>query len=67
MTDVKIESFYNGVTLFRRKKALIAQFLCPHLVISTSSAAGGIQRGMEYAVNSQICEGTNHNRDINYR
>ncbi len=67
MRDVKIDSFYNGVTLFRRKKALIAQFLCPHLVISTSLAAGGIQRGMEYAVNSQICEGTNHNRDINYR
>ena len=62
-----LATYYNGVSLHRRDKAICGKFLQPHLVISTCRAAGGVQRGIEYVLNQQSCEPKNHERNINYR
>ncbi len=60
-------TFYNGVELQRRDKALIARFLEPHSVIATCRANGGIQRNLSYVLNHQGCESRGHTRCVNYR
>ena len=62
-----LATYYNGVSIFRRDRAIYGKFLQPHLVISTCQAAGGIQRGVEYVLNQQSCEPNNHIRNIQFR
>ena len=64
---MRLHTFSSGVTLDRKEKALIAHFPGPYGVISTSTADGGLQRGMEYAINFQSCEGCKHEVSANYR
>lgn len=66
-TTMKIDTFYDGVSLFRRDKILYGQFHVPHLVISTCRAAGGVQWDIDYVLNHQSCEPKDHHRDMNYR
>jgi adenosylcobinamide amidohydrolase len=62
-----LATYYEGVALFRRDKAIFGKFLTPHLVISTCRAAGGVQRDIDYVLNHQSCEPKNHQRDLNFR
>lgn len=64
---MKLATYYNGVTIYRRDKVIYGRFLQPHLVISTCRAAGGLQRGIEYVLNHQSCEPKNHMRNLNFR
>ena len=57
-----VKTYYNGVEIRRADKMIYARFLEPHLVLSTCRAAGGLRHGMEYVLNHQSCEPTNHNR-----
>lgn len=62
-----LATYYNGVSLYRRNKAIFGRFLQPHMVISTCRAAGGVQHGIEYVLNHQSCEPKDHNRKMNFR
>lgn len=62
-----LATYYDGVELYRRDKAIIARFLEPHVVVSTCRAAGGVQRDLEYVLNHQSCEPKNHHPCVNYR
>lgn len=62
-----LATYYEGVALFRRDRALFGKFLRPHMVISTCRAAGGVQMDIEYVLNHQSCEPKNHTRNLNYR
>lgn len=61
-----LATYYNGVALYRRDRAIFGKFLTPHLVISTCRAAGGLQRDIDFVLNQQSCEPKNHQRDLNY-
>jgi adenosylcobinamide amidohydrolase len=62
-----IQTFYNGVKLYRGNKVIYGHFLEPHLVISTCRAKGGVEEGLEYVMNHQGCEPCNHRRHANIR
>ncbi len=55
-----IDTFYQGVELYRNDKILYARFLVPHRVISTCQVAGGIRDDMEILYNHQSCEPCGH-------
>lgn len=61
-----LATYYEGVALYRRDRAIFGKFLTPHLVISTCRAAGGLQRDIDFVLNHQSCEPKNHHRDLNY-
>ncbi len=65
--DMKLATYYDGVTIHRRDKMIYGELLKPHLVISTCRAAGGLQRGMRYVLNHQSCEPKDHTRKLDYR
>ncbi len=62
-----LNTYYNGVELYRGDKIIYAKFLEPHLVISTCRAGGGLQAGFDYVLNYQSCEPCNHNRRLSLR
>jgi adenosylcobinamide amidohydrolase len=62
-----LNTYYNGVELYRGDKIIYAKFLEPHLVISTCRATGGLQSGFDFVLNYQSCEPTNHNRRLSLR
>jgi adenosylcobinamide amidohydrolase len=55
-------TYYEGMELHRDEKIVYARFLVPHRVLSTCSAAGGLQENLEYLYNHQSCEPAGHNR-----
>ncbi len=59
-----IATYYDGVELHRDDKILYARFLAPHRVISTCSAAGGLQDELDYLYNHQSCEPSGHQRAV---
>lgn len=59
-----INTYYNGIELYRGDKIIYGKFLKPHQVISTCRAAGGIHSDFDYVLNSQGCEPTRHNRKL---
>lgn len=62
-----IQTFYNGVELYRGNKIIYGRFLEPHLVVSTCRAKGGMAQGLAYVMNHQGCEPCNHRRQIDIR
>ena len=62
-----LNTYYNGIELYRGDKIIYAKFLEPHLVISTCRAGGGLQSGFDYVLNYQSCEPCNHNRRLSLR
>ena len=53
-------SYYDGIELHREEKIVYARFLTPHRVISTCSAAGGINDDLTCLYNHQSCEPAGH-------
>lgn len=57
---MKLDSFYNGVDLYRKEKIVYAHFIKPHRVLSTCRVNGGTQESLEYLINHQCCEPRRH-------
>ena len=55
-----IDTFYDGVEIYRDDKIIYAKFLKPHRVISTCRAAGGLRDDLDYLLNHQSCEPAGH-------
>ncbi len=51
-----IETYYDGIKLYRKNKIIYAQFLEPHAVISTCRLLGGLRHDLKYVFNHQSCE-----------
>jgi adenosylcobinamide amidohydrolase len=52
--------FYEGLELHREDKIVFAKLLVPHLVLSTSRAAGGLRDDLKVIFNHQSCEPAGH-------
>ncbi|MDR1166553.1 MAG: adenosylcobinamide amidohydrolase [Deltaproteobacteria bacterium] len=52
--------YYEGLELHSEDKMVLAKFISPHAVLSTSRALGGYREDLEYIFNHQACEPTGH-------
>ncbi len=59
-----LNTFYNGIEIYRKEKIIIVKFLKPHKVISTCRANGGIREDLEFVFNHQSCEPSGHKREV---
>ena len=53
---MRLGEYYGALSLIRKDKALIAEFLKPHMVISTCLASGGLSSEYTHIFNHQACE-----------
>ncbi len=57
---MKLDTFYSGADLYRKEKIVYAHFLKPHRILSTCRSNGGVREDLDYLINHQACEPSQH-------